>query len=193
MDFKGAITGDHILFLLKGLLITLEVALIAIVLSFISNIFKLKGNIFLTYLITIFIVVLFGSQIVYYSMYESILSFYSIVNGGQVTEFMDVIFDMILRNIYSIIILALPIIILIILHLKKAINFERMGWKGNLIKIAVLLLVQVCAIICVNYINTDELYSNKNLYYNRKLCSCWFNEYYSRIKNKKKVNNRFRY
>lgn len=30
MDFKGAITGDHILFLLKGLLITLEVALIAI-------------------------------------------------------------------------------------------------------------------------------------------------------------------
>ena len=35
MDFKGAITGDHILFLLKGLLITLEVALIAIVLSFI--------------------------------------------------------------------------------------------------------------------------------------------------------------
>lgn len=35
MDFKGAITGDHILFLLKGLLITLEVALVAIVLSFI--------------------------------------------------------------------------------------------------------------------------------------------------------------
>ncbi|PFJ18152.1 glutamine ABC transporter permease [Bacillus cereus] len=35
MDFKGAITGDHILFLLKGLLITLEVALVAIVFSFI--------------------------------------------------------------------------------------------------------------------------------------------------------------
>ena len=35
MDFQGAITGDHILFLLKGLLITLEVALVAIVLSFI--------------------------------------------------------------------------------------------------------------------------------------------------------------
>ncbi|MDM8364628.1 amino acid ABC transporter permease [Bacillus thuringiensis] len=35
MDFKGAITGDHILFLLKGLLITLEVAFVAIVLSFI--------------------------------------------------------------------------------------------------------------------------------------------------------------
>ncbi|HDR3755523.1 TPA: amino acid ABC transporter permease [Bacillus anthracis] len=35
MDFKGALTGDHILFLLKGLLITLEVALVAIVLSFI--------------------------------------------------------------------------------------------------------------------------------------------------------------
>ncbi|MEH6890096.1 amino acid ABC transporter permease [Bacillus sp. JJ864] len=35
MDFRGAYTGDHIVFLLKGLLVTLEIALIAIFLSFI--------------------------------------------------------------------------------------------------------------------------------------------------------------
>ncbi|MFI8708557.1 amino acid ABC transporter permease [Bacillus sp. NPDC077411] len=35
MDFRGAYTGDHIIFLLKGLLVTLEIALIAIFLSFI--------------------------------------------------------------------------------------------------------------------------------------------------------------
>ncbi|HEK9101115.1 amino acid ABC transporter permease [Bacillus pfraonensis] len=35
MDFRGAYTGDHILFLLKGLLVTLEIAVIAILLSFI--------------------------------------------------------------------------------------------------------------------------------------------------------------
>ncbi|WP_459502472.1 amino acid ABC transporter permease [Bacillus sp. C1] len=35
MDFRGAYTGEHILFLLKGLVITLEIAVIAILLSFI--------------------------------------------------------------------------------------------------------------------------------------------------------------
>ncbi|EEM18514.1 MULTISPECIES: amino acid ABC transporter permease [Bacillus] len=35
MDFRGAYTGDHVLFLLKGLLVTLEIAVVAILLSFI--------------------------------------------------------------------------------------------------------------------------------------------------------------
>lgn len=35
MDFQGAYTSDHLLFLLKGLLVTLEIAVIAILLSFI--------------------------------------------------------------------------------------------------------------------------------------------------------------
>jgi len=64
---------------------------IAIILNIISGMFKPKVNKVTTYFITIFIIILFGAQIVYYSMYESILSFYSIVNGGQVAEFMDVI------------------------------------------------------------------------------------------------------
>ena len=104
---------------------------IAIILSFISNIFKPLGNKIVTYIITVFFVILFGAQIVYYTMYESILSFYSIVNGGQVTEFMDVILDMIIRNWYGILLFALPIILLIILHKKNVINFERMEWKGK--------------------------------------------------------------
>ena len=139
---------------------------IAIVFSFISNIFKLKGNKIITYFITIFVIILFGAQIVYYSMYESILSFYSIVNGGQVAEFMDVIFDMIARNWYGIALFILPLIILIILHIKNVINFERMKWKGNLIKLGALVLIQIIAILCVNFIDTNKLYSNKNLYYN---------------------------
>ena len=85
-------------------------------LNIISSVFKPKINKIVVYGITIFLVILFGAQIVYYSMYESILSFYSILNGGQVTEFMDVIFDMILRNWYGIVLLALPFIVLIILH-----------------------------------------------------------------------------
>lgn len=35
MDFQGAYTGEHFLFLLKGFLVTLEIAVVAILLSFI--------------------------------------------------------------------------------------------------------------------------------------------------------------
>lgn len=139
---------------------------IAVVLNILSSIFKPKVNKIITYVITIFIVILFGAQIVYYSMYESILSFYSIVNGGQVAEFMDVIFDMILRNWYGIVLFVLPIIPLIILHKKKIIDFERQSLKQSLIKVGTVILVQIIALLCVNFINTKDIYSNKNLYYN---------------------------
>lgn len=147
-------------------LIILFSAPIGIVLNILSSIFKPKVNKIIAYVITIFIVILFGAQIVYYSMYESILSFYSIVNGGQVTEFMDVIFDMILRNWYGILLFALPIIILVILHKKNIINFERQSLKQALIKAGTVILVQIIAILCVNFISTKDIYSNKNLYYN---------------------------
>lgn len=139
---------------------------IAMVFDVISSIFKPKANKIITYIITIFIIILFGAQIVYYSMYESILSFYSIMNGGQVTEFMDVIFDMILRNWYGILLFMIPLIPLIILHKKKIISFERQTLKITLVKIVVIVLVQIIAILCVNFINTEDIYSNKNLYYN---------------------------
>ena len=148
-----------------GLIILFSIP-IAVALSIFSSLFKTKINKIITYIITSLIVILFSAQIVYYSMYESILSFYSIVNGGQVTEFMDVIFDMILRNWYGIALFALPIIVLVISHKKKIIDFERPNLKEILIKIGILLLVQILAIMCVNFINTKDIYSNKNLYYN---------------------------
>jgi len=139
---------------------------IAVILNIISSVNKPKANKIITYIISIFIVILFGTQIVYYTMYESILSFYSIVNGGQVAEFMDVIFDMILRNWYGILLFILPIIGLIILHKTKKIDFEKNKLKEIFIKIKIFVLIQILAILCVSFINTNEIYSNKNLYYN---------------------------
>lgn len=139
---------------------------IAIIFNILSSIFKPKANKIMTYGITGFIVILFGAQIVYYSMYESILSFYSILNGGQVTEFMDVVFDMILRNWYGILLFAIPLIVLIVLHKKKVMDFEKRNLKETAIKIGTVILVQIVAILCVNFIKPNDIYSNKNLYYN---------------------------
>lgn len=148
-----------------GLIILFSIP-IAIVLNLITSVFKPKVNKIITYIITIALIIIFGAQIVYYSMYEAIISFFSMMHGGQVTEFMEVIIDVVLRNWYGILLFIIPLIILIILSKKKVITFEKNSIKQIAIKITSVLIIQLVALLCVNFINTDEMYSNKNLYYN---------------------------
>ena len=149
-----------------SLLIILFSIPIAIVLNLITSVFKPKVNKIITYIITIALIIIFGAQIVYYSMYEAIISFFSMMHGGQVTEFMEVIIDVVLRNWYGILLFIIPLIILIILSKKKVITFEKNSIKQIAIKITSVLIIQLIALLCVNFINTDDMYSNKNLYYN---------------------------
>lgn len=146
--------------------ITLFSLPLAIFLNIFTNIFKRKVNIFFSYVSIILIGFILGAQIVYYSMYDSIISFFSFVNGGQVTEFMDVIFDMILRNWYGIILFFIPIIALIIFIKTKILLFEKRKFKNILLKIVCIILIQILAITLINNIKDDSVYSNKNLYYN---------------------------
>lgn len=148
-----------------GLIILFSIP-IAIVLNLITSVFKPKVNKIITYIITIALIIIFGAQIVYYSMYEAIISFFSMMHGGQVTEFMEVIIDVVLRNWYGILLFIIPLIILIILSKKKVITFEKNSIKQIAIKITSALIIQLIALLCVNFINTDDMYSNKNLYYN---------------------------
>lgn len=148
-----------------GLIILFSIP-IAIVLNLITSVFKPKVNKIITYIITIALIIIFGAQIVYYSMYEAIISFFSMMHGGQVTEFMEVIIDVVLRNWYGILLFVIPLIILIILSKKKVITFEKNSIKQIAIKITSVLIIQLIALLCVNFINTDDMYSNKNLYYN---------------------------
>lgn len=148
-----------------GLIILFSIP-IAIVLNLITSVFKPKVNKIITYIITIALIIIFGAQIVYYSMYEAIISFFSMMHGGQVTEFMEVIIDVVLRNWYGILLFIIPLIILIILSKKKVITFEKNSIKQIVIKITSVMIIQLIALLCVNFINTDDMYSNKNLYYN---------------------------
>ena len=148
-----------------GLIILFSIP-IAIVLNLITSVFKPKVNKIITYIITIALIIIFGAQIVYYSMYEALISFFSMMHGGQVTEFMEVIIDVVLRNWYGILLFIIPLIILIILSKKKVITFEKNSIKQIAIKITSVLIIQLIALLCVNFINTDDMYSNKNLYYN---------------------------
>lgn len=146
--------------------ITLFSLPVAIGLDIATSIFHKKINSILAYFLIITGAFILSAQLVYYTMYEAIISFFSFVNGGQVTEFMDVIFDMILRNWYGILLFFAPIILLIILRKTKILNFEKTKLKIFIIKFILLILIQLIAILGINIAKDDSIYSKKNLYYN---------------------------
>ena len=100
---------------------------IAVVLYLITTL-KKGWNIFSTYIFTILIIIIFIAQIVYYNVYESIISFYSATNGaGQIWQFADTIFGVVFDNIWVELAMVLPLIVLIILSIFKILDFRKIG------------------------------------------------------------------
>lgn len=138
----------------------------AIGLDVISSLFKKKANVIIAYILTIGVSFVIAAQLIYYKIYEAILSFYSIINGGQVTEFMTTILDKMAENWIGLLLIFLPVIILIPLNLCKILNFEKGSKKGILIRLIAIIVIYFSGILCINTINTEGSHSNKNLYYN---------------------------
>lgn len=149
-----------------ALMIILLSSPFAIFLSLLTSIFKRKVNVVTSYILTIGLCFVGGAQLVYYKIYEAILSFYSIVNGGQVTEFMTTILDEMAQNWFGLVLIFLPVIVLIILHKTKVLKFEKDTKQNMLIKLFSILVIYGIGILCINTINTEGINSNKNLYYN---------------------------
>lgn len=58
--------------------------------------------------------VFFSAQTIYYSIFKTFFSFYSMQNGGQVTQFMDIIGGAILKNIVFVVLYLAPVVLCII-------------------------------------------------------------------------------
>ena len=139
---------------------------LSIVLNVLSSFFKGKINIIIAYAFTVLTCFIVGAQLIYYKIYEAIISFYSILNGGQVTEFISTILDEMRQNWFGIVLIFIPLVILIILHRFKVLKFEKDDKKGIIIKLIAIVVTYIIGIIGINTIRTNGIYSNKNLYYN---------------------------
>ena len=137
---------------------------IAVVLYLISTISR-KWDIFATYFITLIIISIFIAQFIYYNIYQAIISFYSAANaGGQIWQFANTIFEVALNNWYIILFMVLPLIALIILHKFKVLDFEKINLKARLIALILGIIAQIIALLCLSFLSSNDLYSNKNLY-----------------------------
>lgn len=93
--------------------------------AFITGLLSEKaGRIVLPLIFTVY-AFFFSAQTVYYSIFKTFFSFYSMQNGGQVMQFMDIIVDAVLKNILFIIIYLLPVVGCCVFH--RFIAYGRQG------------------------------------------------------------------
>jgi phosphoglycerol transferase MdoB-like AlkP superfamily enzyme len=136
---------------------------LSLTIAVISSIFNKCINRIMSYLIIIFLTLIFIAQVIYYKTYLSIFSIYSIGKGGQIIEFADTILKIVLQNIFIIILLLVPLIIFIIFS-KKVLIYEKIDAKKLLILLLSIIVFQILANISL-FIDSKEEYSAKELYY----------------------------
>ncbi len=139
---------------------------LAIVLNVLTSLFKEKINIAVACVLSFLVCFIVGAQLIYFKIYEAILSAFSIFNGGQVTEFMTTILEVMGKNWIGLVLIFLPFIALIVNIILKRIDFKKKSIKTNLIKISAIVVANVLGILVISLVSTKGMYSNKNLYYN---------------------------
>lgn len=156
--FKTLSLKSFIYILLFSLLSTLFINIIT---SIIDN---EKINKYLNIFINIFLSILFIAYYINYEFYGNTLSIYSMFHGEQVFGFMGIIIDVIKYNFLGFILLLLPIPIIIILN--KYIKSEKLNYKSLLRKFISFIVIFLICIISTS-IDNNEIYSAKNLYFNK--------------------------
>ena len=96
-----------------------------------SKAFNEKTNKILFYVIVIFLTLYYCVQIIYYRIFNTFTSWYSILAGtGKVLWFKDIIISVLLDNIFELIIVFLPLVLLLIFH--RNLQFNKII-KSNLL------------------------------------------------------------
>ncbi len=148
----------------SGILLTLLFSIpIILILYLITNIFKKKGNMVLTYIISVVFVIYYCFQFFFHRLFSNIFSFNTLGLASNALDFTNIIFDVVIKNIWVVILYLIPIILLIIFH--HHINFERASLKKILICFIATILIWIISLLCLN-INKNDTYSAYNLYYN---------------------------
>ena len=148
----------------SGVLLTLLFSIpIILILYLITNIFKNKGNKVLTFIISIVFIIYYCFQFFFHRLFSNIFSFNTLGLASNALDFTNIIFDVVLKNIWIVILYLIPLILLIIFH--KRINFERTSLKKILICFIATILIWIISLLCL-FINKNDTYSAYNLYYN---------------------------
>lgn len=94
-----------------------------------------------------FFYLMFASQLVYYKVFGTFYTAYSMANGGAAFQFVNTIFTTILKNLFLLLLMALPLILLLVLG-RKAFSFKPLkSWKGHIPVAVGCVLVQLLVVL----------------------------------------------
>ncbi len=112
-----------------------------IVLSVICGLFAKGANKVLTYVLSGLLTVYYIAQVIYHSVFGVFMSLFTAMNvGTDVLQFREMFTKAIVTNIPNILILIIPIVGIIVLHVKHITVFEKLGLK----RIVARLITAVC-------------------------------------------------
>ena len=155
--FKNIIDGDFI----EMLIFCLPVA---VLLYSITTLFGDKFNKIMSTILVLGLYIIFFAQMVYFQVYNSVFSIYSMTNGGQVFEFWRTILSTIVSGLYNYICLTIPIILYFILK-RKFFDFSKNDFKITALSFTFFIFLSS---LSFGYIGSDNkaIYSSHNLYFN---------------------------
>lgn len=133
----------------------------------VTTLFSEKINRRVSTFVLIFFTFLFLAQLVYFKVFNSVFSVYSMTNGGQVLEFWRTILSAIIEDIYRVVLMLLPITFYFVFG-KKVFDFS-----NNKLLITSISFATCVFLFCTPfiYIATDKtaIYSSYNLYFNTQV------------------------
>ncbi len=145
-------------------LITLFSLLITIFIDLITNLFPKKINKIIYNIFIIITSLLSFAYIIYYKMYDNILTIHTLFNSYKAISFINILFKEILKHWYIVLILIGAIVLLI--FLEKHINFDRPKKKNIYKELAINIAGYIVTILVILCLPNSKLYSPKNLYFN---------------------------
>lgn len=135
--------------------------------SILLNIFCLFGKKVNKIIINIFLILftlLYISQYIYYTIFESALGLYDILKSGQVAQFATPLFTILKNNILQLLLFLLPLVTFWIIN--KWIEFKQNTKKQIIYLCIIFICLYLVSTLIINLSSNNEIFSIKNLYYN---------------------------
>ena len=136
---------------------------IIMVLNLLCNVFKKKVSKIILIISTIILTFYFSVQAIFYKLFSVPFSFMTLGLAGNALDFTSIIKDAILQNWFTLLLIAIPLILIICLHKKIQFNqFNRKRIEICLLSIVMYLIILVGVI----FIDSKGVYSSYNLLFN---------------------------
>lgn len=133
----------------------------ALIIFLINNFFNKKINKITLSLFLIFFTIIYGSQFLFYKIYDSIFTLAITENANAIVEYFSFVVETLMANYIGILLLLLPIFVFFFLC-KNHFNFEKQIFPAKTFLILLTILFYLLPVVTLK---GSEMYSDYNLYH----------------------------